>query len=1803
MAEIVQQIIAILDIDDSIHWFCPRSFEDQSGLYYDEDRLTVHLEERTKEKPERLAKIEEADKRRNEALNACTIFAFDGADAESWQRKLNAALTTQLQRCDICIREFHRSRSQLKASLEADYETETVQGFMQKFDSMNIMRIGKGLNVMTETLLDLPPEERTIGKAGEVGMYALFEALNCGPFLCDEGALRQYFDRPFGLVQSRKKLKLSSYAPGVVAFLFSNVEGRSSWAYRNFTSLKRPFTSTEFEHSVKPFLEGSASHVTMGSLEVDFLPTFWKAVRLIVSQLTTDVVTHHFRSIQPNLYTLSMDQWQLDANHFCDMIACYQMLLEKSPQDFWEAMGAISGQSVVEQIFKSPVLQHMIQASDKGQTVKLEDQFAWVLPFVRSIKPANLVMPARALFDQLLHICQRDAYSKYAQSVTWQVGLRAMLEAVNMVRQLGGGPVVVQLIEVISTDHLNILEEMEGIEKKHGDAALDETEDLCLKIVEATLAADVQCLAYSRSVLLKAKSVSDRTVMSGLGLWKAATRLVEPGEPWLAASILSALTGLLPQEKFTPRQVQAAPANAGAWNKAHEALLRCIQTALLDRIEAFTPDQLIGLYQEPKAARGLMSLLFSGETEISQATLSVFKTLSGEDNRRDTVMHLVKVFFSTTLESVANAQSAIAKAGVFAPAPIFLKLTRDVLSCLCDTQDGVLRTEKNRSDHFNEVELFWEMTWTALETIFRQTEPWSSLGYDKQMMQDFCRDTMDLADTSFNQYPILASTLRSAPGPRGSREIGKDLLKFPTKTFNNITKWLRLRDEYLIARAVGLTCKMLAELEKVGIEIDQKAAEYIEQVYISNEQNNKVRTKLTPNQKAELQQALEKHLHAAVSEEVNIVPKRRTLNDWATSGSDSGRSTPIPSAKLKAGTIDLEAWTSASRGTEALRRMQEKKGSAPPSQKPAPKRQVNSKEFLLKRKQEMAAAERRRAEALAKQKLGAGSGVAGLGDMGKDHSMKGQNVMISSDEEESEEDDMDDDLFGTKNKMKIQRPNVDPDGAVGLKPEVKKGPTRIQRTIRSVKDMRARLAPDLQPLHKVILKWDFFHDGDYPPGANTNVFERVKNSYSNPVSYREAFEPLLTLEAWQNMVKSREENTAKPYEVKIQNRSNVDHFLELSSIVSQQENRELQLNEGDIVLLSKAGKPSDDATSPHCLARICKIKRQKAQMEVVYQVMPGTSLAPSLVSQAQVYGQKIQSLTPLEREYGAMQGLQYYDLCTQIIKAAPSKRMNFSEKQIAAYQDVWNVNRAQSEAVNAALENEGFSLIQGPPGSGKTKTIIAIVGGLLSQSLGSATSGAKPITMPRMNGAHIGAGGSDAATKKLLVCAPSNAAVDELVMRLKEGVTTKGGRHHSVNVVRIGRSDAINSQVIDVTMDELVTKRLGGNSANNEATRAKNADLFKEHESVSAALRDLYQKRDSGAAQSQDSTVLENEIASVRRRKNELGVRIDNVKDQERNAGREAELSRKRAQQAVLDEAHVICATLSGSGHDMFQSLNIEFETVIIDEAAQCVEMSSLIPLKYGCIKCIMVGDPKQLPPTVFSKEAAKFQYEQSLFVRMQNNHPEQVHLLDTQYRMHPDISVFPSRTFYDGLLKDGTGMASLRQRPWHASAVLAPYRFFDVHGQHQSAPKGHSLVNIAEVEIAMALYERLISDFKGYEYNGRIGIITPYKSQLRMLRDRFSQRFGNTISDVVEFNTTDAFQGRESEIIIFSCVRASPAGGIGFLQDIRRMNVGLTRAKSSLWVLGNSDSLSRGQYWRKLVEDARARDAYITGDLIGMLR
>lgn len=239
------------------------------------------------------------------------------------------------------------------------------------------------------------------------------------------------------------------------------------------------------------------------------------------------------------------------------------------------------------------------------------------------------------------------------------------------------------------------------------------------------------------------------------------------------------------------------------------------------------------------------------------------------------------------------------------------------------------------------------------------------------------------------------------------------------------------------------------------------------------------------------------------------------------------------------------------------------------------------------------------------------------------------------------------------------------------------------------------------------------------------------------------------------------------------------------------------------------------------------------------------------------------------------------------------------------------------------------------------------------------------------------------------------------------------------------------------------------------------------------------------------------------------------------------------------------------------------------------------------------MGDPKQLPPTVLSTEAGNFDYDKSLFVRILKAHPDAMHILDTQYRMHPNISLFPRAFFYDNVLKDAPGMELKTARKWHSTEHLPPYMFFNVEGKHKFGDN-HSFCNTAEIQFANKLVSAVLKCVGAGEKLD-IGIVSPYKQQVEKLRHHFEQRYDTEKETMtLEIQTVDSLQGREKDIIIMSCVRAHPtAHTVGFLADVRRMNVAITRAKASLWIIGNADTLVSNEKWESLLRNANERNVY----------
>jgi len=225
--------------------------------------------------------------------------------------------------------------------------------------------------------------------------------------------------------------------------------------------------------------------------------------------------------------------------------------------------------------------------------------------------------------------------------------------------------------------------------------------------------------------------------------------------------------------------------------------------------------------------------------------------------------------------------------------------------------------------------------------------------------------------------------------------------------------------------------------------------------------------------------------------------------------------------------------------------------------------------------------------------------------------------------------------------------------------------------------------------------------------------------------------------------------------------------------------------------------------------------------------------------------------------------------------------------------------------------------------------------------------------------------------KKVLLCAPSNAAIDEIAQRIKDGYTGSQRKTNTINVVRVGAEQAMNMSVRDISLDYLVDQKLNVNSKplndiGNEI-KVTRVEIEAIKQTRKLRIEELTGTHDNGAR----TMALESEVRQLNSKRQALITKLDRMKDQQKSDSRTLDTLRRNTRRQILTQADIVCSTLSGSGHELLS--DIEFEMVIIDEAAQSIELSSLIPLKYGCNRCVMVGDPQQLPPTVLSQEVSLF--------------------------------------------------------------------------------------------------------------------------------------------------------------------------------------------------------------------------------------
>lgn len=465
------------------------------------------------------------------------------------------------------------------------------------------------------------------------------------------------------------------------------------------------------------------------------------------------------------------------------------------------------------------------------------------------------------------------------------------------------------------------------------------------------------------------------------------------------------------------------------------------------------------------------------------------------------------------------------------------------------------------------------------------------------------------------------------------------------------------------------------------------------------------------------------------------------------------------------------------------------------------------------------------------------------------------------------------------------------------------------------------------------------------------------------------------------------------------------------------------------------------------------------------------------------------------------------------------------------------LNPTQERAVNEVLWAKDVAIVHGPPGTGKTTTLVEAINETLMRE------------------------------SQVLVCAQSNMAVDWISEKLVD---------RGINVLRIGNPTRVNDKMLGFTYER----------------RFESHADYPQLWAIRKAIRELRKNRKKG------SENYHQKMDRLKSRAAEIELRIN------------AEL---------FGEARVIACTLVGSAHHLLEGM--KFGTLFIDEAAQALEAACWIPMKRAS-RVILAGDHCQLPPTVKSIAALRAGLGKTLMERIAENKPEVVTLLKIQYRMNDEIMRFSSDWFYGGKVESAPqikyrsvldydhpitwidtsneenqitieGEDAPEDSASTSSSESAANQNSDLNFKEQFVGESFGRINKAEAELTLltlAEYFTKIGKQRVLSESIDVGIISPYRAQVQYLKKLIKKyEFFKPYRRLISVNTVDGFQGQERDVILISLVRSNDEGQIGFLKDLRRMNVAMTRARMKLIILGNKDTMTKHPFYKKLWEYVEA--------------
>ena len=1187
-------------------------------------------------------------------------------------------------------------------------------------------------------------------------LISVYEALCCVPYI---GApdQRQIFQYVFMRLQGKSYLKLGSKdpLPGMTFFLMdTRVEDRLKWAQENWKFIdSTSMTEYQFDWAVSGGLVKGIDDISKKDLSKlsseDYLDIerFWEGFECILRTLTDSLISSRLRSLEVRPGSFSIYDLLFRHIQFCRSegvlvvaIRVLTSLLKKSPRAFWEVIGDARPNVIADLLFGSPVYKTLLRqslencwsgfdsASDGGV---VPFPISWIHPWLDSLSRDRRYDACEVLMHTLFeNLAMDSSIGEPGQAACVRAGfdalsftMKSFLDSETQISTSTTHLYASAAFNLVAKNKDLILKNLQSPGEYHEGWTTFKVADAAKSVLYTAMKLDMKLVSEEFLAIHNSKKLQSTVTRNSKAYWECLVEMFDASsdQVGLAKDILTCLMRLIPVEQIRrpknpkdsklaqldPQLAAQLEESIDIFNKALEGIADVL-VRVLGRISELDAAELSMLFADRVFFQVIFGLSVHDNEDLAEASAEVLKSWTSERSRAASLEHMARLHPEQTLSSLLSTLELVLKPPFpWGPIKPLLTTSQDILRGLADPSAGVLRTRALEPKLAATVLRWWNEQWRFVSTSCLNIENWS-LYVQNRIMTDFCREIMELAEALIAEDGLLKSV---TAGGRSDKDAMAKILVPANKNFRGMENMIRLKDRWLVDVTVRVLCKILTRLRENNLEISAGPRKLITDACVptGTARGYTRTTNLNDRQRAELLQALgyEEEVHII---EAGLAPgsaDRRAGLDKEKVKKQSKLDAWSKSAAVKASSMSAAVSTRTNRDDvlamsksidspilkQIEARQAKAKAKVPDARGISALKESRQREKLAKAKRDaeiIAKAKRLRGETVP----GEGSGIHGLGLTGKDHS-RSEIMVNSSDEEpdgESDDSDADDQLAALSTGG--QKPT---DEQLMMLKHMRDGvrrPVKKARQQRSVKEMRARLIPPMERLHNTILAWDIFHDGSDPP--NGPAATEVATKYPDPRAYQQTFFPLLASEAWRSFVTAKDELTSQSFGMKIASRASVDSFLEATFTMPILLNRERGVFEGDILLVSQDEKPLASPSAKHCLARVHRITYKKDLVEITYRVSSrNNSLALALTPGASVHGIKITNMTTIEREYAALESLQYYDLMDEILKAEPSPILRYGDERISNAMRNWSLNRGQALAVLGAQENDGFTLIQG----------------------------------------------------------------------------------------------------------------------------------------------------------------------------------------------------------------------------------------------------------------------------------------------------------------------------------------------------------------------------------------------------------------------------------------------------------------------------------------------------------------------------